>query len=71
LARSERLSFASATLRLENEDGLCDFIGQSTETNREMFNLLEFVRLEYCLSDVMNDFFGELSEHFYEINASV
>jgi hypothetical protein len=36
-----------------------------------MFDLLEFVRLEYCSTDVMKDFFDLFSNHFYEINASM
>jgi hypothetical protein len=58
-------------LKLETEDSLYDFISEGATTNREMFGLLEFVRLEYCLTDVMNDFFGLLSEHFDEINPSM
>jgi hypothetical protein len=36
-----------------------------------MFGLLEFIRMEYCSTDVVNDFSHILSEHFYEINASM
>jgi hypothetical protein len=59
------------SLRLESEDSLYDFISEGIETNRGMFSLLEFVRWEYCSTDVMNDFFDVLSEHLYEINASM
>jgi hypothetical protein len=59
------------SLRLESDDSLYDFIKKGIETNREMFSLLEFVRLEYCSADVMNYFFDIISEHFCEINASM
>jgi hypothetical protein len=59
------------SLRIENEDGLYDFIRKGTKMNPEMFCLLEFVRFEYCSTDVMNDFFDLLWESFYEINASM
>jgi hypothetical protein len=59
------------SLRVESEDGLYEFIKKGIETNREMFCLLEFVRFEYCSANVVNDFFDLLSEHFYEINASM
>jgi hypothetical protein len=59
------------SLRLEGEDGLYDFISEGLKTNRELFSLLEFVIFEYCSMDVMNDYFDLLSQHFYEINASV
>jgi hypothetical protein len=59
------------SLRLESEDGLYHFIRKGIETDLEMFGLLEFVRFEYCSTDVMNDFFDLLSDHFYEINASI
>jgi hypothetical protein len=59
------------SLRLESEDTLYDFIRKGTETNRGMFSLMEFVRLEYCSTKVMNDFLDLLSEHFYEFNASM
>jgi hypothetical protein len=36
-----------------------------------MFSLLEFVRWEYCSTDVLNDFFERFSDYFYEINASM
>jgi hypothetical protein len=39
-----------------------------TEKILKMFCLLEFVRLEYCSTDVMNNFFNLLSKHFYDIN---
>jgi hypothetical protein len=65
----EAISYES--LRLESEDGLYDFISKGNETNREMFCLLEFVRLGYCSMDLMNDFLGLLSEYSYEINASM
>jgi hypothetical protein len=58
-------------LRLESEDSLYDFINKSIETDQEMFGLLEFVRFEYCSTDVMDDFFDLLSDHFSEINASM
>jgi hypothetical protein len=59
------------SLRLDGEDRLYDFIKKGIETNRGTFALLEFVRWEYCSTDVMNDFFDLISEHFYEINASM
>jgi hypothetical protein len=59
------------SLRLDSEDSLYDFISHGIETNREMFSLLEFVRLDYCSTEVLNDFFDVLSEHSYEINASM
>jgi hypothetical protein len=62
---------SQGSLRLESEDSLYDFIRKGIETNREMFTLLEFVRWEYCSTDVMNDFFDVLSEHLSEINASI
>jgi hypothetical protein len=55
------------SLRLESEDGLYDFIREDIK----LFGLMEFVRLEYCSTDVMNDFLDILSEHFYEIDASI
>jgi hypothetical protein len=36
-----------------------------------MFDLFEFVRLEYCSTNVMNDLFDLLWENSYEINASM
>jgi hypothetical protein len=59
------------SLRLESEDDLYDFIGKSIETNGEMFSFIEFVRLEYCSTDVMNDLFDLHSHHFCQINASM
>jgi hypothetical protein len=59
------------SLRLESEDSLYDFNNKGAETNREMFSLLELVRLEYCSTDGMNDFFDLLLDHFYDINASI
>jgi hypothetical protein len=59
------------SLKLESEDCLYDFISKGTETNREMFRLLEFVRFEYCSTGRVNDLFKRLSPHFYEINASM
>jgi hypothetical protein len=59
------------SLRLESEDSLFDFISKGTEANQQMFGLLEFVRLEYCSTDVLNGFFGLLSEHLSEISASI
>jgi hypothetical protein len=59
------------SLRLESEGSLYNFINEVIETNRGMFGLLEFVRWEYCSPDVLNDFFDILSEHSYEINASI
>jgi hypothetical protein len=58
-------------LRLESEDKLYNFMNKGTETNRELFGLLEFVKLEYCSTDVLSDFFDLLSEHFHGINPSV
>jgi hypothetical protein len=48
-----------------------DFINEAIEKGGEMFGLLEFVRLEYCSMDVMNDFFDLLWENFCKINASM
>jgi hypothetical protein len=59
------------SLRLDGEDSLYDFIREATETNREMGSLLEFVRLEYCSTDVISEFFDVLSEDFCGINASI
>jgi hypothetical protein len=62
---------SQGSLRLASEDSLYDFIKKRTETKPEMFSLLEFVSWEYCSTDVMNDFFNLLSEHFYEMNDSM
>jgi hypothetical protein len=51
----------------ESEENLYEFISQNTETNLEMFRLLEFIGFSYCSTDVMDDF----SEHSSEINASM
>jgi hypothetical protein len=59
------------SLRLESEDSLLDFLRKGTKMNPKMFCLLEFVRLEYCSTDVINDFFDMLWENSYEINASM
>jgi hypothetical protein len=59
------------SLRIESEDGPYDFIRKGTEINPKMFYLLEFVRFEYCSTDVMNDLFDLLWENFYDINASM
>jgi hypothetical protein len=59
------------SLTLESEDSLYDFISRGTETNREMFGLLEFVRFEYCSTDAMSDFLAILSRQFYELNVSM
>jgi hypothetical protein len=48
------------SLRIESEDGLYDFIRKGTKMNLEMFYLLEFVRFEYCSTDVMDNFFDLL-----------
>jgi hypothetical protein len=56
------------SLTVESEGNLYDFISKGSETNWEMFGLLEFVRLDYCSMDTMNNFFDRLSEHFYEMN---
>jgi hypothetical protein len=61
----------SGFLRLESEDSLYDFIKKGIRTNWEIFGLLEFVRLEYCSTDVVNNFFNLLSGPFCEINASM
>jgi hypothetical protein len=37
----------------------------------QIFRLFELVRFEYCSTDVINEFFYLLSEHFSEINASM
>jgi hypothetical protein len=55
------------SLRLESEDSLYDFIRKGTETNWEMFRLLEFVRFEYCSTDVMDNVLDLFSEHCYKI----
>jgi hypothetical protein len=59
------------SLSIESEDGLYDFIRKGTEMNPEMFYLSEFVRLEYCPTDVMNDLFDPVWESSYEINVSM
>jgi hypothetical protein len=59
------------SLRLESKDSLCRFISESMRTRPEMYGLIEFVRLEYCSTDVITNFFARLSEHFYEINVSM
>jgi hypothetical protein len=59
------------SLRIESENSLYDFIRKATEMNPEMFYLLEFVRLEYCSTDVVNDLFDLLWENSYEINTSI
>jgi hypothetical protein len=46
------------SLRLDSENGLYDFISKGTETPRDMFGLLEFVRLEYCSTNVLNECFN-------------
>jgi hypothetical protein len=58
-------------LRFESEDSLYDSISKSIETNRERLGLLEFIRLEYCSTDVMNDLFDLLSNCFCGIDASI
>jgi hypothetical protein len=52
-------------------DSLYDFISRSAETNREIFDLMEFVRFQYCSRDATNAFFDLLSEDFSETNASM
>jgi hypothetical protein len=52
------------SLRFESEDCLYDFINIGIETDREMFDLLEFVTLEYCLTEVMNDLSDLIPGHF-------
>jgi hypothetical protein len=59
------------SLRLQSEDRLCDFIRTGTKMNPKMFHLFELVRFEYCSTDVIDDFLDLLSEHYYEINASM
>jgi hypothetical protein len=54
-------------LRLENEDSLYDFISKGAETNREMFHLMEFVTLDYCSTDVINDFSTYFSSTFTKL----
>jgi hypothetical protein len=49
-------TIGQGSLRLENEDSLYNFISRGIKTNREMNGLLEFIRLEYCSTEVMNDF---------------
>jgi hypothetical protein len=51
------------SLRIESEDSLYDFIRKGTKMSPEVFCLLEFVRFEYCSTDVMDDFstcFGKI-----------
>jgi hypothetical protein len=52
------------SLRLVSEDSLYDFINNSIEKDPEMFGLLEFAIFEYGSTNVMNDFFNLLSDHF-------
>jgi hypothetical protein len=59
------------SLELDNEDDLWDFISNGIETKPSMFCLLEFVRLEKCSGDVMNDYSDLLSGRFYGINTSM
>jgi hypothetical protein len=59
------------SLRIENEDSLYDFIRRGAKINPEMFCLLEFVKFEYCSTDVVDAFFDLLWETSYEINASM
>jgi hypothetical protein len=59
------------SLRIESDDSLYDFIRKGIEMNPEMFCLLEFVRLEYCSTDVMDDFFDLLWQNSYEINVLI
>jgi hypothetical protein len=59
------------SLRLESEDGLYEFIRRGIEMNGEMFGLFEFIRLEYCSTDAMNDFLDLFLGHSHEINASM
>jgi hypothetical protein len=54
----------SGSLRLERQDSLYDFIAKGIRKNWEIFGLLEFVRLEYCSTDVVTDFFNLPSDHF-------
>jgi hypothetical protein len=63
-------AIGQGSLRLENEDSLYNFISRGIETNREMHGLLEFLRLEYCSMEIMDNFFDIFSDYFYEINAS-
>jgi hypothetical protein len=63
-------TIGQGSLRLENEERFYNFISRGIETNREMHGLLEFLRLEYCSTEIMNDFFEIFSDYFYEINAS-
>jgi hypothetical protein len=59
------------SLSVDSEDGLYDFIRGCTETTRDKFILLEFVRLEYYSTNILNDFFDLLSEYSYEIDPSI
>jgi hypothetical protein len=59
------------SLTLESEDSLYDFINKGTEMNQEMLSLLEFVRLEHCSTEVMNDFLDRLSDDVCKTNASM
>jgi hypothetical protein len=56
------------SLRIESERSLDDFIRRGTKMNPEMFCLIEFVRLEYCSTDVINNLFDLLWENSCEIN---
>jgi hypothetical protein len=62
---------SQGSLKLESDDSLYNFISKGSETKREMFKVLEFVRLEYSSMEVMNDFFDVLSEPSYKISASM
>jgi hypothetical protein len=59
------------SVRIDSENRSYDFISKGIGTSREMFGLLEFIKLEYCSTNVRKDCFDALSEHFYGINALV
>jgi hypothetical protein len=56
------------SLRVENGDSFYDFIRNSSP---DMFCLLEFVRSEYCSTDVILDFFDLLCDDFAGMNGSI
>jgi hypothetical protein len=58
-------------LSVDSEDGLYEFIRGCTETTRDTFDLLEFVKLEYCLTNILHNFLDLLSEYSSEISASI
>jgi hypothetical protein len=59
------------SLRIDWQNSLWGFFSKGIKPNREIFCLLEFVRLECSSVDVLNDVFDLFSGHFSEINASI